>query len=64
MVAFSRAKGIYGGVNLSGTVVTVNHEWNKDYYGKTATPTDILIRHTVSNPDARRLLDRMADATN
>lgn len=64
VVAFSKDTGIYGGVNLSGTVVTVNHEWNKDYYGKTATPTDILIRHSVSNPDARRLLDRMADAKN
>ena len=26
VVAFSRSKGIYGGINLDGTAVTVNHE--------------------------------------
>jgi len=62
VVAFSRAKGLYGGVNLSGTAVTVNDEWNREYYGKSATPTDILVRRSVTNPDARRLLDRIAES--
>lgn len=63
VVAFSRSKGVYGGVNFSGTVVTVNHEWNRDYYGTNATPTDILVRRSVTNPNARKLLDQIADAT-
>ena len=33
-VTFSRSKGVYGGVNLDGTVVMTNDEWNSAYYGK------------------------------
>ena len=62
VVAFGRSKGIYGGLNLNGTLVTVNHEWNKQYYGKTVTPTDILVRRSVTNPRAERLLDKVAQA--
>jgi len=63
VVAFSRAKGIYGGVNLDGTAVTVNDEWNRQYYGKTVTPTDILVRRSVMNPDAEKLLQIIAQAS-
>ena len=63
VVAFSRAKGIYGGVNLDGTAVTVNDEWNKRYFGKTVTPTDILVRRSVTNPKAEKLLEIIAQAS-
>ena len=63
VVAFSRGKGIYGGVNLDGTAVTVNDEWNKRYYGKTVTPTDILVRRSVMNPNAEKLLEIIAQAS-
>src|SRR5271155_3856286 len=33
-ISFSRAKGIYGGVNLDGTVIAISNEWNDWYYGK------------------------------
>jgi lipid-binding SYLF domain-containing protein len=62
IVAFSRSKGIYGGVNLEGTVVKVNDEWNKHYYGRAVMPTDILVRHSVSNPKAERLLQKISQA--
>ena len=62
VVAFSRSKGIYGGINLDGTAVTVNHEWNNRYYGKAVTPPDILVLHTVTNPKAEKLLGRIAQA--
>jgi len=29
MVAFTRAAGIYGGVNLNGTLVNLSDEWNR-----------------------------------
>jgi lipid-binding SYLF domain-containing protein len=63
VVAFGRSKGIYGGLNLNGTLVTVNHDWNKQYYGKTVTPTDILVRHSVTNPRSDRLLEKMAQTS-
>lgn len=62
VVAFSRAKGIYGGINLDGTAVTVNDEWNNRYYGKTVTAPDILVRHSVTNPKAEKLLQQIAQA--
>ena len=60
VVAFSHAKGIYGGLSLDGTLVKVNDEWNTQYYGKAATPTDILIRRSVFNPKADKLRDQFA----
>jgi len=57
-VTFSRSKGIYGGVNLDGTVVMANDEWNSAYYNNARlTPPDILIRPTVDNRDAAPLLE-------
>lgn len=49
---FARSKGLYGGLNFDGTVVTVNKDWNKAYYGKRASPVDILVRGSASNPGA------------
>ena len=31
LITFSRSKGVYGGLNLDGTVVSVNDDWNKAY---------------------------------
>ena len=33
-ITFSRAKGIYGGLNLDGTVITSSNDWNEVYYQK------------------------------
>ena len=62
VVTFSRSKGIYGGINLDGTMVKVNHEWNNRYYGKSVTPPDILVRHSVTNPGADKLLEKIAQS--
>jgi len=64
LVAFTRAKGLYGGVNLDGTVVNSNMRWNDAFYGRTnVLPTDILIRRSVTNPEAVPLLSDIASAT-
>ena len=55
-VSFSRAKGVYGGLNLDGTVVKVSDDWNKAYYGKPVLPPDILVRGSVHNKGADKLL--------
>ncbi len=44
LVAFSRSKGLYGGVSLQGAVLGVRTEWNQAYYGSRVPPTDILLR--------------------
>ena len=44
LIAFSRSKGVYGGLNLDGTVLTAADDWNQAYYGKKVLPPDVLIR--------------------
>ena len=63
MVAFTRAKGVYGGLNLDGTLINLSDEWNQAFFGKKVLPPDILIRGTVSNPGAGKLLAEVAKAT-
>jgi SH3 domain-containing YSC84-like protein 1 len=62
LVAFARSKGIYAGINLDGTIVSTSDEWNKIYYGKPATATDILTRMSVQNRQASELLNMVAKA--
>jgi len=50
MIAFTRAKGVYGGLNLDGTLVNLSDDWNRAYYSKPVQPIDIFVRGTVSNP--------------
>ncbi len=59
-VAFSRSKGVYGGLNLDGTVIHVADNWNRAYYGRDIQPPDILVRANAHNPQA----DRLAAALN
>jgi SH3 domain-containing YSC84-like protein 1 len=61
-VAFARSKGVYGGLNLDGTVITANNDWNNAYYGKPVLAPDILVRGSVSNKGADKLLGEVARA--
>lgn len=60
LIAFSRSKGVYGGLNLDGTVVSSNDDWNKAFFGKPALPPDILIKNAVSSKGADKLLAEVA----
>ena len=61
---FARSKGLYGGLNFDGTVVSVNNGWNKAYYGKSVSPVDILVRHTATTAAADSLKATVAKAAN
>jgi SH3 domain-containing YSC84-like protein 1 len=63
LVSFTRSKGVYGGLNLDGTVVNVNSDWNNAYYGKTVLPPDILITRKVRSNKGAALLSEIAKAT-
>ena len=62
LIAFSRSKGLYGGVSLQGAVLGVRADWNQAYYGKPVSPTDILIRGDSANLQAERLLAAVRQA--
>jgi lipid-binding SYLF domain-containing protein len=55
ILAFSRSKGLYGGISLDGAVVDVREGLNKAFYDKPVTPTDILVKRSVSNSHANKL---------
>jgi SH3 domain-containing YSC84-like protein 1 len=62
LVTFSRSKGVYGGLNLDGTVVKTSDDWNDAYYGKKVLPPDILVRMTAQAKGADPLLAAVAKA--
>jgi lipid-binding SYLF domain-containing protein len=49
IVIYTRTKGLYGGLNLSGSAISVDDGGNAAYYGRSASPVDILVRHSVTN---------------
>jgi SH3 domain-containing YSC84-like protein 1 len=63
LITFSRAKGVFGGLNLDGTVIAPSNDWNNAFFGTTVTPPDILIRASVHNKKADPLLARVTKAT-
>ena len=56
LISFSMAKGLYGGFSVDGSVVGVRTALNQAFYGKPASPTDILIKGTVTSPQADPLI--------
>jgi SH3 domain-containing YSC84-like protein 1 len=54
--SFSRSKGAFAGIALDGAVVSTKDKWNNAYYGKSVTPVDILVKHSVSNPNSAKLI--------
>ena len=61
ILAFSRTKGAYIGANLEGAVIKVREKFNTEYYGKPASPREILIEHTATNPHADKLRNSVAN---
>jgi lipid-binding SYLF domain-containing protein len=62
LITFNRAKGVYGGLNFDGTVVTASDDWNAEFYGKKVLPPDILVRANVHNKAADKLLAQVTAA--
>jgi SH3 domain-containing YSC84-like protein 1 len=63
VLAFSRTKGgVYGGLNIEGSVVNPKDNWNGLYYGQPVTPSQILVGRTVTNPNADPLRAAVAAA--
>ena len=57
IVAYSISKGLFGGISLDGAIVKTRQDLNDAYYGTYTTPTDILLKRSVSSPQSDALLD-------
>jgi lipid-binding SYLF domain-containing protein len=63
ILAFSRSKGLFGGISLEGSIIGPQNEWNSAYYDTPGVqPIDILINDKVSNPGADALRQAVAKA--
>lgn len=54
-VSFAKSRGAYAGISVDGQTVAVADTANRNYYGKPVSITDILIKGSVSNPEASSL---------
>lgn len=62
-ITFSRSKGVYGGLNLDGTVITSANDWDELYYQKKPIlPPDILVRVSARNKGADKLIAAVGHA--
>jgi len=56
LVSFARSKGVFGGLDLDGTVITANNEWNTAYYGRAVLAADVLVPGGAVKADSSSLL--------
>ena len=62
-ISFSRAKGVYGGLNLDGSVINTSNDWDELYYNKKGISTpDILVRMTAHNKGGNALVAEVTKA--
>jgi SH3 domain-containing YSC84-like protein 1 len=55
LVAYARKKGAFVGMAVDGSTIAVSDESNAAYYSKPVRPTDIVVKHSVSNPKSAAL---------
>ena len=61
-LSFSKSQGLYAGINLDGSYISVRDSLNKAYYGKEASPMDIIVKQSVSNRGATPLREELKKA--
>ena len=55
LISFAKAKGLYAGLNLQGSVVGVRGKMNKAYYGKEVSPIQIIVENKVQDEGTTNL---------
>ena len=52
IVGFTRARGLFAGIALSGSLLSQKTDWNQAYYGRALAGRQIVISAEASNPAA------------
>jgi lipid-binding SYLF domain-containing protein len=58
-LSFTKSKGLYGGLNLEGSVIAVRDGLNDAYYGKYVRPADIIVKMDVRNSRSAELREAL-----
>ena len=56
VLAFSKSKGLFGGISIEGALITPKNDWNIAYYKKNVRPVDIIVRKAAYNPYSSKLI--------
>lgn len=62
IVGFTRARGLFAGVTLGGSIMSSKSDWNQAYYGRPMAAQQIVVTMEASNPAAdplREILTRV-----
>jgi lipid-binding SYLF domain-containing protein len=60
IVAFSQTSGLFAGISLDGSLISVRSDWNQIYYGQSLGPRQIVIGMQGQNPGAAPLQEVLA----
>lgn len=61
ILSYSRARGLFAGISLSGSTLRPDNDANKNLYGKSLTAEQIVFDHAVSAPPSARQLLAVLD---
>lgn len=56
ILSYSRARGLFAGISLSGSTLRADNDANRSLYGKGVTASQIVFDHAVPPPPSARLL--------
>jgi len=56
ILSYSRARGLFAGISLSGSTLRADNDANKNLYGKEISAQDIVFNDTVASPSSSQLL--------
>lgn len=64
MLSYSRSRGVFGGVSLSGASLRVDGDANKNLYGDKVTPEQIVQGQGITTPEeGKPLIEELTAAT-
>ena len=56
--SYSRNKGLFAGVSIDGSVISIDSRGNARLYGQTASASDIIARRVTTNADSAKRFQR------
>lgn len=59
IVGFTRARGLFAGIALGGSLMSTKSEWNQAYYGRPLAAQQIVVTMEASNPAADPLRETL-----
>ena len=63
MLSYSRSRGVFGGVSLSGATLRPDGDANENLYGRKVTPQEIMAGKVTMPPEAEKLIGTLTSQT-